>query len=108
MLFLSAFGLSLALWAVPGAVTTGALLSRLESLYEHTGARHGCLFHTILLLAAVVWGLFLSGVVLVGRRFVCQQLFRRMNSGCGLVLGYFGRSVLSGLLALLRAYWMVS
>jgi hypothetical protein len=65
-------------------------------------------FFTGFLLAAVVWGLFLSGVVLVGRRFVCQQLFRRMNSGCGLVLGYFGLSVLSGLLALLRAYWMVS
>jgi hypothetical protein len=64
MLFFSAFGLSLALWAVPGAVTTGALLSRLESLYdhvlargrwydiagerfEHTGARHGCLFHRV-------------------------------------------------------------
>jgi len=39
MLFFSAFGLSLALWAVPGAVTTGALLSRLESLYDHVLAR---------------------------------------------------------------------
>jgi len=30
MLFFSAFGLSLALWAVPGAVTTEALLSQLS------------------------------------------------------------------------------
>jgi lipid-A-disaccharide synthase-like uncharacterized protein len=61
------------------------------------------IFFTGFLLAAVVWGLFLSGVVLFGRRFVCQGLFRWMNLGCGLVLGYFGFSVLGSLLALLRA-----
>lgn len=33
-------------------------------------------FFTGFLLAAVVWGLSLSGVVLVGRRFVCRGLFR--------------------------------
>jgi threonine/homoserine/homoserine lactone efflux protein len=60
-------------------------------------------FFTRFLLAAVVWGLFLSGVVLVGRWFVCQQLFRWMNIGCGLVLGNFGLRLLGGLLALLRA-----
>ena len=65
-------------------------------------------FFTGFLLAAAVWGLVLSGVVLFGRRFECQGLFRWMSIGCGLVLGYFGLSVLSGLLALLRAYWMVS
>jgi len=60
-------------------------------------------FFTGFLLAAVVWGLFLSSVVLVGLRFVCQGLFRWMNIGCGLVLGYFGLSVLGNLLTLLRA-----
>ncbi len=60
-------------------------------------------FFTGFLLAAVVWGLFLSSVVLLGRRFVCQGLLRLMNLGCGLVLGYFGLSVLGSLLALLRA-----
>jgi threonine/homoserine/homoserine lactone efflux protein len=60
-------------------------------------------FFTGFLLAAVVWGLFLSGVVLVGRRFVGQGLFRCMNLGCGLVLGYFGLSVLGSLLSLLRS-----
>ena len=59
-------------------------------------------FFTGFLLAAAVWGLFLSGVVLFGRRFVCQGLFRWMNLGCGLVLGYFGLSVLGSLLSLLR------
>jgi len=60
-------------------------------------------FFTGFLLAAVVWGLFLSGAVLFGRRFACQGLFRWMNLGCSLVLGYFGLSVLGSLLALLRA-----
>lgn len=55
-------------------------------------------FFTGFLLAAVVWGLFLSGVVLVGRRFVSQGLFRWMNLGCGLVLGCFGLSMLGSLL----------
>jgi threonine/homoserine/homoserine lactone efflux protein len=61
------------------------------------------IFFSGFLLAAVVWGLFLSGVVLVGRRFLCQGFFRWMNIGCGLVLGYFGFSVLGSLLSLLRA-----
>ncbi len=56
-------------------------------------------FFSGFLLAAVVWGLFLTGVVIFGRRFVCQGLFRWMNLGCGLVLGYFGRSRLGSLLA---------
>ena len=60
-------------------------------------------FFSGFLLAAVVWGLFLSSVVLFGRRFVYQRLLRWMNPGCGLVLGYFGLSVLGNLLALLRA-----
>ncbi len=76
-----------------------------------TFAANGSSVHTLglgvffsgFLLAAVVWGLFLSGVVLFGRRFVCQGLFRWMNLGCGLVLGYFGLSVLGNLLALLGA-----
>ncbi len=57
-------------------------------------------FFTGFLLAAVV---FLSSVVLVGRRFVGRGFFRWMNLGCSLVLGYFGLSVLGSLLALLRA-----
>ena len=60
-------------------------------------------FFTGFLLAAVVWGLFLSGVVLVGRRFVGPRLFRWMSLGCGLALGYFGVSVLGSLLAQLLA-----
>jgi threonine/homoserine/homoserine lactone efflux protein len=102
-----------------GDVATGALLSLL-SPYTITFwlgvngmdlAANGSswqalgmgVFFTGFLLAAVVWGLFLSGVVLLGRRFVCQGLLRWMNFGCGMVLGYFGLSVLGSLLALLRA-----
>ncbi len=102
-----------------GDVATGALLSLLSPYtitfwlgvngmaFAANGSSWQALgigvFFTGFLLAAVVWGLFLSGVVLFGRRFVAQGLFRWMNIGCGLVLGYFGLGMLGNLLALLRA-----
>ena len=104
---------------IHGDGATGAMLSLLSpytitfwlGVNGMTFAANGSSVHALglgvffsgFLLAAVVWGLFLSGVVLFGRRFVCQGLFRWMNFGCGLVLGYFGRSRLGSLLALLGA-----
>ena len=105
--------------SIHGDVATGALLSLLSpytitfwlgvngmAFVANGSSVHALgmgVFFTGFLLAAVVWGLFLSSVVLVGRRFVGQGFFRWMNIGCGLVLGYFGLSVLGSLLALLRA-----
>ena len=99
---------------IHGDVATGALLSLLNpstitfwlGVNGMALATNGAsvqtlglaVFFTGFLLAAVVWGLFLSGVVLVGRRFVSQGLFRWMNLGCGLVLGCFGLSMLGSLL----------
>lgn len=97
-----------------GDIATGVLLSVLSPYtitfwlgvngmafaanYSNSHALGMGIFFTGFLLAAVVWGMFLSGVVLLGRRFVGQGLFRWMNLGCGLVLGCFGLSVLGSLL----------
>jgi threonine/homoserine/homoserine lactone efflux protein len=83
---------TIAFWLGVTGMTLPASVSSMQALGMGV-------FFTGFLLAAVVWGLFLSGVVLVGRRFVGPGLFRWMSLGCGLALGYFGLSVLTSLLA---------
>jgi threonine/homoserine/homoserine lactone efflux protein len=45
-------------------------------------------------LGAALWGIFISVILHVGRRWIHPALFRWINVLCGLVLGYFGIRIL--------------
>lgn len=54
------------------------------------GPVHFAIFFLAFMGGALLWSLFLSGVVAWGYRFINARFFRWVNLLCGLALGYFG------------------